>query len=266
MNIKNFVVDKVRHAVAFNRLTGEMMYHLTEVQNPSLGSTADSKQCIGADGAPIMTLYTAKNATFSAESALLDFGLMAAQYGTEMQEATADSTIVFPAVEEFVLTDKQTEITLKDVPVGEAGAEIKYIYVTNPGAVATRYELGEAASATAFVLDAANKKITLPTGLKAGENVFVYYEYNASSGARILNSANNFPKACKFVLDVLGHDICNKDIVYNAKIMFRNAELSPNVDITLATDGNHPFEISANQEYCSADKGLFEIFIPNAEE
>lgn len=265
MNIKNFVVDKVRHAAAFNRLTSEMMYHLTEVQNPSLGSAADSKQCIGADGAPIMTLYTAKNATFSAESALLDFGLMAAQYGTEMQEAAEGSTIVFPGIEEFVLTDKQSEITLEHVPVGETGAEIKYIYVTNPGAVATRYDLGTAAAATTFVLDAANKKITLPTGLKAGDNVFVYYEYNATSGARILNSANNFPKACKFVLDVLGHDVCNKDVVYAAKILFRNAELSPNVDITLATDGNHPFEIQANQEYCSADKGLFEIFIPDAE-
>lgn len=265
MNIKNFVVDKVRHAAAFNRLTSEMMYHLTEVQNPSLGSTADSKQCIGADGAPIMTLYTAKSATFSAESALLDFGLMAAQYGTEMQEAAEGSTIVFPGIEEFVLTDQQTEITLEHVPVGETGAEIKYIYVTNPGAVATRYDLGTAAAAATFVLDAANKKITLPTGLKAGDNVFVYYEYNATSGARILNSANNFPKACKFVLDVLGHDVCNKDVVYAAKILFRNAELSPNVDITLATDGNHPFEIQANQEYCSADKGLFEIFIPDAE-
>lgn len=265
MNIKNFVVDKVRHAAAFNRLTSEMMYHLTEVQNPSLGSTADSKQCIGADGAPIMTLYTAKSATFSAESALLDFGLMAAQYGTEMQEAAEGSTIVFPGIEEFVLTDKQSEITLEHVPVGETGAEIKYIYVTNPGAVATRYDLGASAAATTFVLDAANKKITLPTGLKAGDNVFVYYEYNATSGARILNSANNFPKACKFVLDVLGHDVCNKDVVYAAKILFRNAELSPNVDITLATDGNHPFEIQANQEYCSADKGLFEIFIPDAE-
>lgn len=266
MNIKNFVVDKVRHAAAFNRLTNEMMYHLTEVQNPSLGSSADSKQCIGADGAPIMTLYTAKNATFSAESALLDFGLMAAQYGTEMEDATQESTIVFPHIQEAVLKDQQTELVLDFVPVGEAGAEIKYIYVTNPGTVATRFELGEAASATAFVLDAANKKITLPTGLKAGDNVFVYYEYNATSGARILNSANNFPKACKFVLDVLGHDVCNKDVMYAAKILFRNAELSPNVDITLATDGNHPFEIQANQEYCSTEKGLFEIFIPNAEE
>lgn len=265
MNIKNFVVDKVRHAVAFNRLTGEMMYHLTEVQNPSLGSTADTKQCIGANGAPIMTLYTAKNATFAAESALLDFGLMAAQYGTEMESASTDSTIVFPAIEEFVLKENQTEIELANVPTGEAGAEIKYIYVTNPGTVATRYDMGSAVSETQFKLDAANKKITLPTGLKAGANVFVYYEYKATSGARILNSANNFPKACEFVLDVLGYDVCNKDIMYAAKILFRNAELSPNVDITLATDGNHPFEIQANQEYCSTDKGLFEIFIPGAE-
>lgn len=266
MNIKNFVVDKVRHAVAFDRLTNEMMYHLTEVQNPSLGSNADSKQCIGADGAPIMTLYTAKSATFSAESALLDFGLMAAQYGTEMVDATAEATILFPAIEEFVLKQDQTEIVLANVPAGEAGAEIKYIYVTNPGAVATRYELGEAASASTFVLAAADKKITLPTGLKAGDNVFVYYEYNATSGARILNSAKNFPKSSKFVLDVLGHDVCNKDTMYAAKILFRNAELSPNVDISLATDGNHPFEITANQEYCSTEKGLFEIFIPNAED
>ncbi|MBO5970919.1 MAG: hypothetical protein J6S14_20780 [Clostridia bacterium] len=263
MNIKNFVVDKVRHAMGFSRTTGEMMWHLTEVQNPTLGNSAEQKNCIGADGTPIMTLFTQKSARFSAESALLDFGLAAAQYGAEMEEASADNAIVMPAIDEFVTKEGDTTITLKNIPVGETGAEVKYIYATQPGAVATRYELGTAASETEFELDAASKTITLPTGLKAGTNIIVCYEYNATAGVRILNSAKNFPRACKFVLDVLGHDICNKDIMYSAKIVFRNAQLSPNVDITLATDGNHPFELEAQQEYCSVDKGLFEILVPD---
>lgn len=265
MNIQNFVIDKVRHAMGFDRASSEMLWHLTEVQNPTLGSSAESKNAIGADGTPIMTLYTQKSARFSAESALLDFTLMAAQYGTELEQASESNAIVMPAVEEFVVKADETTVVLANVPVGEEGAEIKFIYAPQPGTVATRYALGTEASATEFKLDAATKTITLPTGLKAGTNIFVYYEYNATAGGRILNSAKNFPRACKFVLDVLGHDICNKDIMYSAKIMFRNAQLSPNVDINLATDGNHPFELEAQQEYCSTEKGLFEIFIPDGD-
>lgn len=265
MLIKNFVVDKVRQAMGVSRTNGEMLWHLTEVQNPTLGSNAESKNCIGADGTPIMTLYTQKNARFAAQSALLDFGLMAAQYGTEMEEASDTNQILMPAVEEFIVKEGETAVTLANVPAGEAGAELKYIYVTNPGQVATRYAMGASASATEFAVDLATKVVTLPTNVKPGDNVFVMYEYKSKSGARILNSAKNFPRACKCVLDVLGHDVCNKDIMYAAKVVFRNAELSPNVDINLATDGSHPFELTANQEYCSTDKGLFEIFIPEAE-
>ena len=265
MLIQNFVIDKVRHGMGFDRATGELKWHLTEIQNPTLGSAAESKNCIGADGAPIMTLFTSKTARFSAESALLDFTLAAAQYGTEIEEASADNQIPTPAVEEFVLAANQTTVTLAQTPVGEAGAELKYIYVPSPGAVAKKFVLGTAASATEFTFDTETKTITLPTGLAAGTNILVYYEYNAESGARILNSAKNFPRSCKFVLDVLGHDICNKDTLYSAKVLFRNAQLSPNVDINLATDGNHPFELEAQQEYCSAEKGLFEIFIPDGD-
>lgn len=262
MNIQNFVVDKVRHGMGFDRATGEMLWHLTEVQNPTLGSSAESKNALGADGTPIMTLYTQKTGRFSAESALLDFTLMAAQYGTSLEKASSTAKIIMPMVEEFTVKASQTTVKLAHKPNGE----LKFIYRQNPGQLAERCTADTTAAAAKFKLDASSQTITLPTDAVAGDVFFVYYEYEAEDGVRILNSAANFPRACKFVLDVLGHDICNKDIMYSAKIVFPNAQLSPNVDITLATDGNHPFELEAQQEYCSTDKGLFEIYVPDADE
>ena len=266
MDINNFVINRIRRATMFSTSTGEAMWNINQVEEPSLNITTEKAEAVDAIGVRIMEFDRAKNAEFSAQNSLFDFGLAAAQFGKDKQVATAQATLVVPKWEEIKLTaDTLTEITLAEVPVGEAGAEIPFIYSLNgDGTVKAKYALGAESTSTQFTLNAATKKIGLPTGMVAGIRLWIPYEYAAESAVVVSNSAVDFPKAGKFVMEVLGSDVCDPSKIYYAYIVFPNAKLSGDVDITFTTEGKHPFTIQAMQEYCDDEKRLFSIMIPDS--
>ena len=113
-----------------------------------------------------------------------------------------------------------------------------------------------------YIYDANGK-----TGFAADEQIFIMAEYTAdgseNNGAvEIVNSAQNFPVGCKFVMEILGYDICNQTDKIFAYLIFPNAKLSPDFDWTISSDSTHPFSLKAMQEYCARDKKLFSIIIP----
>ena len=65
-------------------------------------------------------------------------------------------------------------------------------------------------------------------------------------------------------MEVLGSDVCDPSKNYYAYIVFPNAKLSGDVDISFATDGKHPFTIQAMQEYCDDEKRLFSVMLPDS--
>ena len=67
-------------------------------------------------------------------------------------------------------------------------------------------------------------------------------------------------------MEVLGTDVCDQSTLIHAYVIFPNAKLDANVDISFATDGNHPFTIQAQQAYCDKEKRLFQIVVPDEEE
>ena len=115
-------------------------------------------------------------------------------------------------------------------------------------------------------------------GFMAGEQLFVMYDYEADGAAEtkednkvtekargaveVVNSATKFPVGCKFIMEILGADVCNQtDLIY-AYLIFPNCKLSPDFDWSIATDSTHPFSMKAMQEYCDKQKRLFSIIIP----
>ena len=130
-----------------------------------------------AIGNKIETLERGRSAEFSASNALFSFTLMGEQLGAATTEATDSAAINMPKWEEFTLTGTETDVTLKEIPVGTAGAEIPFIYVVpKAGGVSKQFKIAAEAGADAFKLEAATKKLTLPTGLAAGDKVCVDYE------------------------------------------------------------------------------------------
>ena len=67
-NKNELILDKVRSLTAHDLSTGEMLFRLTSLEDPSLSCTAEGEEIVDAIGAVITTLYRAKKATFSASN------------------------------------------------------------------------------------------------------------------------------------------------------------------------------------------------------
>lgn len=257
-DLNNFLVDRVRRGTMFSDTTGEAMWSITQIKDASLNMSSETADATDAIGNVITQFDRSKNAEFSGSNALWDLGLSAAQFGSEKKIADATNKIRTPMYEQLPVTGGK--IVLKHVPVGTTGAEIKYIYALNgDSTLGQRYTLGAAVSATEFVLDAATKTITVPTGVTG--NVAVFYDYDAENAIMLQNNASDFPKAGKFMLEVIGKDTCDKTATYVAYIVFPNAKLKTDMDLSFATDSGHPFSMQMMQDYCDLEKRLFNIYI-----
>lgn len=261
-DLNNFVIDRIVRGVALSQKDDSVLFSINQIQNASLNCASESTDAVDAMGTPIATFYRAKSAEFSAENALFDMNLMATQLGTEKKVASATSKVTAPAMESFTVTEGGKYV-LKHTPK----VSPTEIYAINGDSTfGVKYTKATAASATAFAYTEADATITLPTGIEVGTEMFVMYEYESENAVEVVNSAKNFPVGCKFVMEVLGCDVCDQTNLVYAYVIFNNAKLSPDFDWSIATDGSHPFSMKAQQDYCDPEKRLFSIIIPGDEE
>ena len=259
--INNFIVDHVLRGVMVKK-NGEYMWSINQITNPSLNvALSDTAQAVDALGTPIAEFDRGRSAEFSAENSIFDLSLYAAQLGQEVESASEDKTIEMPAFEEYEVTGAEGETwTLAHAPK----VDPEFIYLLNgDGTLGTAYKLGTAASDTEFAYS--EGVITLPTGLTAEDVLFAMYDYESTAGVSVTADAINFPKRGKFIMEVLGCDVCDQEELIHAYIVFPNAKLDGNVDYSFATDGTHPFTIRAMQDYCDNKKKLFSVIIPDEE-
>lgn len=265
MELRNFVIDRVLRGVMLHSSTGEALWSINQIEDPQLSVSADTTDAVDALGIPIMTFDRAKNAEFSARNSLFDLGLLAAQSGTSIEQSSATVTIEVPCFEEVKYAGNT--ITLKHTPKGTGADGIPYIYALNgDGTLGAKYAYASAAAADKFTFSGTS--LTVPTGAANGDMFLVIYNYTANAddeAVSVTNSATNFPSAGKFVMEVLGCDVCDISTKYYAYLIFPQAKLTSDFDLTFATDGNHPFTINAMQEYCDHEKKLFQLVIPEGD-
>ena len=241
-DLNNFVIDRIVRGVALSQKDDSVLFSINQIQNASLNCASESADAVDALGTPIATFYRAKSAEFSAENALFDMSLMATQLGTTKKVASADAKLLVPAMETFTVKEGgkyELNHTPKVAPTE--------IYALNGDSTfGTKYAKATAASATEFSI--ADKTISLPTGVTAGTDMFVMYEYETENAVEVVNSATEFPTGCKFVMEVLGCDVCDQTNLIYAYVIFNNFKLSPDFDWSVATDGAHPFSGKAQQD------------------
>ena len=255
-DVNNFIIDRVLRGVAFKTNTWDMIWSVNQLTDVTLSCSSEETTATDALGTTIMTFERAKTAQLTATNALFDLGLLAHTFGTEKEIASASNKITTPKFEVITVEDGKTDYTLSQTPK----EDVTKIYSLNgDDTVGTAYDAGTAASATEFVYSAGT--ITVPTGAKAGQEFIVMYEYDAEEAVSVTNSATKFPTAFKFILEVLGADVCDPSTLIYAYIIFPAAKLSSTVDITLATDGGVPITINCYQEYCDREKKLFQIIV-----
>lgn len=267
-NKNELILDKVRSLTAHDLSTGEMLFRLTSLEDPSLSCTAEGEEVVDAIGALITTLYRAKKATFSASNSLISLDLAAAQFGTKKEVAAKGSEIIVPTYEILTVAEGATEVLLNHVAEGT----ISYIYSLENGEIATRYSNGSAANETDFVVGEGQKtledstvidvsKITLPTSVKSGK-IYVEYSYKSENANRIVNKTSEFPKACSMKIFAYFRDKCNENLVYSGVIVSPKAKLNPEqVELALTSTGKHAFEFQMMRDYCDDEAELFSIII-----
>ena len=265
-DLNNFVIDRVVRGIATDMKTGDILFSINQITNPSLSCTAESTDAVDALNVPIATFYRAKNAEFSAENALFDMNLLATQSGTAKKVASGTAKITTPCFQTIDITSSTT-YTLSHTPKEDVTPKV-YV-LKGDGTLGEKVEIDTTAAGRKVAIS--GKTVTVVVGdegyVADKEQLFVMYEYEADGSEKngaieVVNSANKFPVGCKFVMEILGADVCDQTNLIYAYLVFPNAKLSPDFDWSIATDSTHPFSMKAMQEYCNKENKLFSIVIP----
>lgn len=259
-NPNELILEKIRAVEEYDPATNELTGRYTQIEEPSLKTSADATEVTDSMGATIQTFYNAQKGTFDFTNSLFSLDLAASQYGSDKVVATDDKKILMPVSEVITIGADHTAV-LKYVPVGTAGAEVKYVKVINENnTFGETYEVAATAGEGKFTIDAAAKTITLPEGVTG--RVFVNYEKESSSAVQVVKKTDGVPEVKTLLIHAIFHDPCNQNLVYAGVIRCPRAQIDPSsTELSLKADGKHAASYVLNKEYCSDDSRLFDILI-----
>ena len=259
-NPNELVLERIRSVEEYDTATNELLGRYTQIEDPSLETSATGTDVTDAMGSSIMTFYNAQTGTFSFTNSLFSLDLAASQFGTDKKVASADNKIVVPVSETITIGSDHT-VKLKYVPVGTAGAEVKYVKVINGNnTFGKTYELSSTAGEGKFTLNAEQKTITLPADVEG--RVFVNYNRESTKAVQIDKTTDSVPKVKSLLIHAIFHDPCDKNLVYSGIISCPRAQIDPSsVQLSLTSDGKHGASYLLQKEYCSDESKLFTILV-----
>ena len=274
-NPNELVLEKIRAVEEYNPTTMELEGRYTQIEQPSLQTSATGTQVTDAMGAEIVTFYNAQQGTFSFTNSLHSLDLMASQFGSKKEIAGEGDTNTIKVPVSEIVEIKNNVATLSYVPVGTEGAEVKYAKVINENntfgktytfTAATNEEADNTSSdATAavkdvFIIDAKAKTLTFPEGTEG--RVFVQYERESKAAVRVTKKTDGMPEIKTLIIHAIFHDPCDTNIIYSGVIYVPRAQINPeSVEISLAPDGKHAAEYRLQKSYCDENAKLFEIIV-----
>jgi len=256
-DLNNFVIDRVVRGIAVSQgdntklgiKAGDVLFSINQITNPSLSCTSESTDAVDALNVPIATFYRAKTAEFSAENALFDMNLLATQAGTTKKIASSTAKIEAPCFQTVDVTEATT-YTLTHTPK----ADPKVYVLNGDGTLGEKVTVDTTAADKKIAISGKTVTVVIgEAGYKAGDQLFFMYDYDAdgaegNGAVEVANTATNFPVGCKFIMEILGADVCDQTNLIYAYLIFPNAKLSPDFDWSIATDSTHPFSMRAMQE------------------
>ena len=261
-NPNELIIEKVRAVEEYSTATNELIGRYTQIEDPSLSTSADGTDVTDAMGTPIATFYNNQQATFGFTNSLFSLDLAASQYGTEKKLASSLAKIQIP-VSETLKIETDNTVTLSYTPVGTEGSEVGFVKVINDNnTFGETYTVSTEANADSktFKVEASSKKIPLPTGVTG--KVFVNYVRESENAATVAKTTEDTPKAVKLLIHVIFHDPCDINKKYAGTIVAERAQLDPSsIEISLKMDGKHSATYKISKSYCSEDAKLFEILV-----
>lgn len=258
-NPNELLLERIRSVEEYDPSTMELMGRYTQIENPSLKTSADGTTVQDAMGAEIATFYNAQQGTFGFTNSLHSLDLMASQFGAEKEIADESNEFTVPVSEVITLSGNKAK--LKYVPVGAEGAEVKYAKVINENnTYGKTFTVDATAGDGKFVVNAADQELTFPEGTDG--RVFVQYERKSSAAVRITKRTDGVPEVRTLMINAIFHDPCNKNILYAGVIYVPRAQINPeSVELNLTPDGKHSAEYRLQKPYCDEDGKLFDILV-----
>lgn len=241
--INNFLVNRVLSVTGMDK-NDNILYRLVQPQNISLSTSSETADVVDNMGSVIATFDRSKSAELSGENAIFDLSLLAVQHGTEVQK-TVDEV---PCFETIVVAEKSGEVSLAHTPIDDAAVKF---YALN----------GDSSLGEAVEISVNAGKYTIPGSVTA-EQILAVYDYKPTAASMVTVSSDKFATSHKIVVEVLGCDVCNKEDLIYAYLIFPSGKMSSDTELSFSTDLVHSFTVTAQVEYCSPDKKLFMLIIP----
>ena len=259
-NPNELILEKIRAVEEYDPATNELTGRYTQIEEPSLKTSADATEVTDAMGATIYTIYKAQKGTFDFTNSLFSLDLAASQYGTKKIVANDANKITVP-VSEIITIGADHTVILKYTPIGVTGAEVKYVKVINSdNTFGETYEVSALAGDGKFTINAATKTITLPDDVTG--RVFVNYEKESSEAVQVTKRTDGVPEVKTLLIHAIFHSVCDTNVVYAGIIRCPKAQIDPSsTEISLKSDGKHGASYILQKDYCSDDAKLFDIIV-----
>lgn len=261
-NLGDIIVDRVQYAFAEEKKSGTPLYVLTQLQDVSVNITADSTDAVDNQGTLIKRFWKAKSGELTANNAMINLNIAAAAAG-EGSVTNADGTLYMPKI----ITATQNKEKNATISLGDAAnideTSIKVSAFGTNGTKGQNFTKNTAAAEDKFAYSEGT--ITLPTV----DGTFIIKfdrKVKENEGARIVNRGDKFPSTVKLTLKALVVDPCHIDTLRAAYIVIPSFQVSPELEISLTTDGQLQYSGSMQMDYCSADKALYEIYYAEDDE
>ena len=258
-NPNEVVFEKIRYIETFDPTTKQLISRLTNVKEPTLNFTSEGTQVTDAQGAEIVTFYNAAQGTLSYTNAIHSFDLLAEQFSSDKNVASEDKKIVAPVSEILEIAD--SKVTLKYVPVGTAGAEIKYVQLIND-----ENEFGETLEVSAtiaegkFTINAEDRTLTFHSGTTG--RVIVDYEAEMSEAISLTKTTDSMPPVRTLHVHCYFRNKCDNNIKYIGVISFPRAQIDiSSVDVGLTPDGGHAVSYKLQKPYCDETGQHCSVFV-----
>ena len=251
---------------------GTPLYALTQLSETTIDVTADSSDIKDKDGNLVYRKYNGKTAEVNGTNTFMNLAVIETLSATDAEIATEENAIKMP----YITTVKAGE-TLDITGYVKDSVTVTGLY---NGAMGKEYKIGSKATETECNIkhtDAvaepsenatpASDVLELPTNKDETEYLVKYWKL-VKSGAKIVNSADKYPKAHELYFKALAIDPCDKE---NFKpVVVRIPSFIPSPEISLALQGcdsqTMDYKGAILADTCSADKVLFEVYFIDEDE
>lgn len=254
--LDDIVIDRVQYGFAED-FDGNPLYVLTQLQDATINISAESTDAVDNTGALIKRFWKAKTGEFTANNAMINLNIIGAASGEGKLVASNEMPIEMPRI----ITAKAGEKpTLTDYVDGTVRINA---FNTN-GSMGKEYTKDTQVSADKYAMTEQGE-VTLPTDASVTMYI-IKYNRNVKSGVSVVNKADKFPSTVKLTLKALAVDPCHPDTLRAVYIVLPSFQVSPEIEISLTTDGQLPYSGSLQVDYCSANKALYEVYFADEDD